>query len=74
VAGTGNEILLSLYDSLRDRQRRMGRASAGTEERKAVITAEHRELAKALEAGATEQALRILRRHLDGALATLRKG
>ena len=28
VAGTGNEILLSLYDSLRDRQRRMGRASA----------------------------------------------
>jgi DNA-binding GntR family transcriptional regulator len=72
VAGTGNEILLSLYDSLRDRQRRMLRVSAGTEERKAVITAEHRELAGALEAGATEQALRILRRHLDGALAALR--
>ena len=27
VAATGNAILLGLYDSLRDRQRRMGRAT-----------------------------------------------
>ena len=30
VAATGNAILLGLYDSLRDRQRRMGRATART--------------------------------------------
>lgn len=70
VAGTGNGILLSLYDSLRDRQRRMSRASA----RKVQITAEHHELAAAIASGATEQALRILRRHLDGALGALRRG
>jgi DNA-binding GntR family transcriptional regulator len=74
VAGTGNEILLGLYDSLRDRQRRMGRASAGTEQRQAQTTGEHRELAAAIASGAVDQAQRILRRHLDGALEALRRG
>ena len=70
VASTGNAILLSLYDTLRDRQRRMLRVSARTDERKATIVAEHRELAKAIADGGDATA--ILRRHLDGALATLR--
>lgn len=70
VASTGNDILLSLYDTLRDRQRRVGRAGARTEERKATIVAEHRELAAAIAEG--RDATEILRRHLDGALAALR--
>ena len=69
VARTGNAILLSLYDSLRDRQRRVEGAGAG---RSSQTADEHRELAGALEAGATEQALRLLRRQLDSALAVLR--
>jgi DNA-binding GntR family transcriptional regulator len=72
VAATGNEILLALYDSLRDRQRRMGRAATRSAERKARIVSEHRELAAALADGDGERALAILRRHLDGALAVLR--
>jgi DNA-binding GntR family transcriptional regulator len=72
VASTGNEILLSLYDTLRDRQRRMLRVSARTDERKTMIVAEHRELATAIAEGGDATA--ILRRHLDGALATLRGG
>jgi DNA-binding GntR family transcriptional regulator len=72
VADTGNDILLSLYDSLRDRQRRMGRVSTRTAARKASIVAEHHELATAISAGDTEAALAILQRHLDGALAALR--
>ena len=47
VAGTGNAILLTLYDSLRDRQRRMGRATARTPDRARAILGEHRELADA---------------------------
>lgn len=71
VADTSNDILLSLYDSLRDRQRRMGRMSTRTAARKTLIVAEHRELATAITAGDTQSALEILRRHLDGALAAL---
>ena len=56
VAGTGNDILLSLYDSLRDRQRRMGRVSTRTAERKTSIVAEHRELADARSRPATREA------------------
>jgi hypothetical protein len=46
--------------------------SARTDARKATITAEHRELAQAIAEG--RDAGEILRRHLDGALATLRGG
>jgi DNA-binding GntR family transcriptional regulator len=73
VAGTGNTILIALYDTLRDRQRRMARVSTGTPERKTRIVDEHRALAAALAEGATDDALTLLRRHLDGALATLRR-
>ncbi len=72
VAGTGNDILLGLYDSLRDRQRRMGRAAARSPERMARIIAEHRELAAAIAVGDETRALRALREHLDNALAGLR--
>jgi DNA-binding GntR family transcriptional regulator len=72
VAGIGNEILLELYDSLRDRQRRMGRASARSPAVLARTLAEHREIADALAAGDGERALAALRAHLDTALASLR--
>jgi DNA-binding GntR family transcriptional regulator len=72
VASTGNAILLSLYDSLRDRQRRMGRAGARSAERMSRTVVEHRELAAAIAAGDGERAVAILRGHLDSALASLR--
>ncbi len=72
VAATGNEILLALYDSLRDRQRRMGRAATRSAERRASILSDHRELAAALAAGDGGRALATLRRHFDEALAALR--
>jgi DNA-binding GntR family transcriptional regulator len=72
VATTGNDILLGLYDSLRDRQRRMGRASARSPERMAQIIAEHRAIADAIAARDEPRALQALRVHLDSALAGLR--
>jgi DNA-binding GntR family transcriptional regulator len=72
VAATGNAILLGVYDSLRDRQRRMGRATARTPEQIATIIAEHREIADAIAAGDGERALSALRAHLDNSLAKLR--
>jgi DNA-binding GntR family transcriptional regulator len=72
VAATGNAILLGVYDSLRDRQRRMGRATARTPEQLATILAEHREIAEAIAGGDAEHALGALRAHLDNSLAKLR--
>lgn len=72
VAGTGNEILLTLYDSLRDRQRRMAHATARRTEIRERSIREHGELADALAAGDGELSVAVLRRHLDGALATIR--
>jgi DNA-binding GntR family transcriptional regulator len=72
VAATGNAILLGLYDSLRDRQRRMGRATTRTPDQLAIILAEHQEIADAIAAGDGERALSALRAHLDSSLAKLR--
>src|SRR5438045_1539052 len=72
VAGTGNQILTALYDSLRDRQRRMGAASTRSPERRARNLREHRELAAALAEGNSARALSVLRTHLDGALEAIR--
>src|SRR3954451_19878637 len=74
VAGTNNQILLSLYDSLRDRQRRMAAATVRFPERRARSVREHRQLADAVAAGNSALALQILRTHLDGALEALRGG
>jgi DNA-binding GntR family transcriptional regulator len=73
VAATGNTILLGVYDSLRDRQRRMGRATARTPDQLALILAEHREIAEAIASGDPEHALAALRAHLDNSLAKLRR-
>jgi DNA-binding GntR family transcriptional regulator len=72
VAGTNNAILLSLYDSLRDRQRRMSHATARLPERRRRSLAEHRQLADAVAAGDGARARDVLRTHLDGALEAIR--
>ena len=72
VAGTNNQILLSLYDSLRDRQRRMAAATARSAERRERSIREHGELADAIAAGDRAAAEGVLRAHLDGALEAIR--
>src|SRR4051794_27613001 len=74
VEATGNTILLGLYDSLRDRQRRMARATMRDVDRQQRTSAEHREIADAIAAQDRERAIGALRAHLDGALAAMRGG
>jgi DNA-binding GntR family transcriptional regulator len=72
VEATGNTILLGLYDSLRDRQRRMARATMRDADSARRTAAEHAEIADAVAAGDRDRALTALRAHLDGALSVLR--
>lgn len=75
VAAAGNDILMSLYDSLRDRQQRMGMAALRREPRRlGQILDEHRGLTDAIEAGAVERTLALLDAHLLGTLVLLRQG
>ena len=75
VAAAGNEIVLALYDSLRDRQQRMGIAALRREPRRlGQILAEHRGLTDAIEAGDVEATLELLDVHLRGTLVLLREG
>ena len=73
VAAAGNPILLALYDSLRDRQSRMGLvAIARDEDRTRQILDEHRALVRAVGAGDEAGALAVLEAHLGTTLALLR--
>jgi len=72
VAGTNNPILLSLYDSLRDRQRRMAAATVRSPRNRERTVVQHRELAAAIAAGDGERAFGVLRTHLDGSLEAIR--
>jgi DNA-binding GntR family transcriptional regulator len=73
VAAAGNEILLSLHDSLRSRQSRMGLAAlARDEDRTRQILQEHRALAAAVSARDEEQARAVVAGHLQGTLGLLR--
>ena len=74
VESTGNTILLGLYDSLRDRQRRMARATMRDGDRQRRTSAEHRAIADAIASQDRDRAVTALRTHLDGALATMRGG
>lgn len=71
VAATGNEILLSLHDSLRDRQSRMGLiALARDTGRSAEILAEHRAIVDAVARG-DRTAGDLLAAHLNRTLTLL---
>lgn len=65
VATAGNGILERLYDSLRDRQRRMGAISIARDPSLADrYIADHREIAVALAAGDADAAMDAVTRHL----------
>ena len=73
VEAAGNPILLGLYDSLRDRQARMGlTAAARGEDRLPQIIDEHRTIATAVGAGDVEAARAALQGHLAEQLDRLR--
>lgn len=75
VAAAGNPIVTALYDSLRDRQQRMGIAALRrSPARLTEILAQHRELADGMERGTAEETLTLLSVHLQGTLSLLREG
>jgi DNA-binding GntR family transcriptional regulator len=75
VAAAGNPIVLSLYDSLRDRQQRMGVTALRRAPRRLVeILAEHRALTDAVAGGNVVVTLDLLDVHLNGTLVLLREG
>jgi DNA-binding GntR family transcriptional regulator len=75
VTAAGNPIVTGLYDSLRDRQRRMIITSLLIDaERSASILVEHRALTDAIGAGDLERAQSVLTAHLRGTLELVRAG
>lgn len=70
VVTGGNPILVQLYDSLRDRQARMGLAAIATIDGRPTID-EHRALADAVASGHGGLAVELLKRHLEGLLRRL---
>jgi len=75
VSAAGNPIVLALYDSLRDRQQRMGVTALRREPRRlGEILDEHRGLVEAIDAGDVEDVLALLDVHLQGTLVLLRSG
>ncbi|WP_198533253.1 MULTISPECIES: GntR family transcriptional regulator [unclassified Streptomyces] len=65
VRHAGNQILSKLYDQLRDRQLRMGRAIIEAHpDRVAKNLTEHTELFEAIKAGDVEGAAQCVRRHV----------
>jgi DNA-binding GntR family transcriptional regulator len=75
VAAAGNPIVLSLYESLRDRQQRMGVTALRREPRRlAEILDEHRALTSAVAGGDAARTLDVLDAHLRGTLVLLREG
>ncbi len=73
VEAAGNDILLGLHDSLRDRQQRMGVVALTRQEnRMRAIVAEHREIASAIGARDATLALSLVDAHLHGTLTLLR--
>ena len=72
VATAGNTVLIGLYDSLRDRQLRMGveYVRSGPERMDRAI-AEHETIVRALSSGDTERVRRSVHRHTATLRATL---
>jgi DNA-binding GntR family transcriptional regulator len=75
VTAAGNPIITGLYDSLRDRQRRMIITSLLVDTKRiASILVEHRALTDAIRAGDVERAQTVLEAHLRGTLDLVRPG
>lgn len=71
VAATQNAILIGLYDSIAERQRRMIRRYVGSGEDAATVTGEHAAITDALQAGVPGPTLELLRAHVDRTRASL---
>lgn len=72
VAAAGNAIILRLYDSLRDRQRRMVSASIARDpEAIVVFIAEHQAIVGAIAGGRTQRAGELIAEHITSAGARL---
>jgi DNA-binding GntR family transcriptional regulator len=75
VTAAGNPIVAGLYDTLRDRQRRMIITSLLVDRKRIdSILVEHRALAAAIRSGELDRALTVLDAHLRGTLELLRPG
>ena len=73
VQAAGNLVVESFYESLRDRQVRMGlRAVASAEDRARRVLTEHRAIVRALRNRNAERATRAVRVHLNNTLDVLR--
>ncbi len=72
VRQAGNAVLVDFYESLRDRQIRMGlRAVAQEQNRARAVLAEHRAIVAALRDGEPEAAATAVATHLSSTLAVL---
>ena len=75
VNAAANPIITGLYDSLRDRQRRMIITSLLVDQKRIdSILVEHRALTEAIRGGELERAQTVLEAHLRGTLDLLRPG
>ena len=73
VRAAHNPVLADFYESLRDRQMRMGiHAIATSEQRTASVLIEHRAIAEGVRSGDSEQAAASMALHLTKTLAVLR--
>jgi DNA-binding GntR family transcriptional regulator len=71
VAATQNAILVGLYDSIAERQRRMVRRYVGSGDDAATVTAEHVAITDALAAWEVTPTLELLRAHVQRTRAAL---
>jgi DNA-binding GntR family transcriptional regulator len=73
VSAAGNPVLTGFYESLRDRQLRMGvHAVATSNRRSGDVLGEHRAIVAGIRMGAPEEAAAAMARHLATTLAALR--
>lgn len=72
VRAAGNPVLADFYESLRDRQLRMGlRAIAASQERTRIVLAEHTAIVDGVRSGDPDAAAAAVAAHLAGTLAAL---
>lgn len=73
VEATGNTVLAAFYESLRDRQVRMGmQAVATSKDRSRRVLGEHQAIVRALRSRNTDRVAAAVRTHLDNTLGVLR--
>lgn len=73
VGAAGNPVLATFYESLRDRQLRMGvHAIATSDRRSGDVLGEHRAIVAGIRAGDAEETAKAVAQHLATTLAALR--